>query len=213
MESPHWRAGWWRLEVRSCWWAASLGQAKLAFGHTKWFLRDIFRQDPKLWRVIEHSHECRIEDRETGATIRAIGSDPRRAHGLAPVLVIADEPAQWPVDYGTSPSAMRLHPLCVQADALSAPRLPPTGHSARGTASDVAAILLHRLASRDRQHAAWSVTPWRPVAASQLRKVRGYHDIAISMPHSCALLILLRIARSYGGKRVLCYFCRRTSTD
>ena len=24
--------------------AASLGQAKLAFGHTKWFLRDIFRQ-------------------------------------------------------------------------------------------------------------------------------------------------------------------------
>ncbi len=94
--------------------AASLGQAKLAFGHTKWFLRDIFRQEPKLWRVIEHSHECRIENRETGAMMRAIGSDPRRAHGLAPVLVIADEPAQWPVNYGTSPSAMRLHPLWVQ---------------------------------------------------------------------------------------------------
>ena len=73
--------------------AASLGQARLAFGHTKWFLRDIFRQDPKLWRVIEHSHQCRIEKRETGAMMRAIGSDPRRAHGLAPVLVIADKPA------------------------------------------------------------------------------------------------------------------------
>ena len=80
--------------------AASLGQARLAFGHTKWFLRDIFRQEPKLWRVIEHSHECRIENRETGAMMRAIGSDPRRAHGLAPVLVITDEPAQWPVNDG-----------------------------------------------------------------------------------------------------------------
>ena len=32
--------------------------------------------------------------------VRAIGSDPRRVHGLAPVLVIADEPAQWPVNDG-----------------------------------------------------------------------------------------------------------------
>ena len=32
----------------------------------------------------------------TGARVRCIGSDPRRAHGLAPVLVLADEPAQWP---------------------------------------------------------------------------------------------------------------------
>ena len=27
--------------------------------------------------------------------MRCIGSDPKRAHGLAPVLVLADEPAQW----------------------------------------------------------------------------------------------------------------------
>ena len=27
--------------------------------------------------------------------MRCIGSDPRRAHGLAPVLVLADEPSQW----------------------------------------------------------------------------------------------------------------------
>ncbi len=57
---------------------------------------------------------ARGNGKTTGATIRAIGSDPRRTHGLAPVLVIADEPAQWPVNYGTSPSAMRLHPLWVQ---------------------------------------------------------------------------------------------------
>ena len=81
--------------------AASLGQARLAFGHTKWFLKPIIAKNPKRWRVIEHSHECRIEDRETGAMMRAIGSDPRRAHGLAPVLLIADEPAQWPVNAAT----------------------------------------------------------------------------------------------------------------
>ena len=32
--------------------------------------------------------------------MRCIGSDPRRAHGLAPVLVLADEPAQWPENTG-----------------------------------------------------------------------------------------------------------------
>ena len=32
--------------------------------------------------------------------VRCIGSDPRRAHGLAPVLVLADEPAQWPETTG-----------------------------------------------------------------------------------------------------------------
>ena len=36
----------------------------------------------------------------TGARVRCIGSDPRRAHGLAPVLVLADEPAQWPESHG-----------------------------------------------------------------------------------------------------------------
>ena len=36
----------------------------------------------------------------TGARVRCVGSDPRRAHGLAPVLVLADEPAQWPGNTG-----------------------------------------------------------------------------------------------------------------
>ena len=37
----------------------------------------------------------RVENRETGARVRVLGSDPRRAHGLAPCLILADEPAQW----------------------------------------------------------------------------------------------------------------------
>ena len=36
----------------------------------------------------------------TGVRVRCVGSDPRRAHGLAPTLVLADEPAQWPETTG-----------------------------------------------------------------------------------------------------------------
>ena len=80
--------------------ASSFGQARIGFHHTMWFLRPIFEQDRRRWRVVDNSHECRIEDRETGANLRALGSDPGRAHGLAPLLAIADEPAQWPANFG-----------------------------------------------------------------------------------------------------------------
>ena len=32
----------------------------------------------------------------TGQRVRCLGSDPRRAHGAAPSLILLDEPAQWP---------------------------------------------------------------------------------------------------------------------
>ena len=80
--------------------ASSLNQARIGFNHARWFLRGIISAEPMRWREIENSHECRLEDRETGASLRALGSDPKRAHGLAPNLVIADEPAQWPLNYG-----------------------------------------------------------------------------------------------------------------
>ena len=56
--------------------------------------------------------------------MRAIGSDPRRAHGLVPVMVIADEPAQWPVNdgqriYTTLMTALGKHQLsrCIARSA------------------------------------------------------------------------------------------------
>ena len=48
-----------------------------------------------MWRVQDTVNQASIERRETGVRVRCIGSDPRRAHGLAPSLVLADEPAQW----------------------------------------------------------------------------------------------------------------------
>jgi phage terminase large subunit-like protein len=50
----------------------------------------------RWWRVQDSANRALIEVRATGARVRCIGSDPTRAHGLRPALVLADEPAQWP---------------------------------------------------------------------------------------------------------------------
>ena len=76
--------------------ASSFDQARLSFEHVLAFLADSIDNDRARWRIQDSANRASIEDRRTGARVRVLGSDPRRAHGLAPVLVIADEPAQWP---------------------------------------------------------------------------------------------------------------------
>ena len=71
--------------------AASFAQAWIAFDHVREFLADKLA-DRKAWRVWDTAQQAAIQNRETGARVRVIGSDPKRAHGLAPVLVLADEP-------------------------------------------------------------------------------------------------------------------------
>ena len=89
--------------------ASSFTQATLGVKHAYWFLRhrvdtetyvDQGGKTRKRWRWVDNSHECKLEDNQTGAYLRAFGSDPKRAHGLSPVVAIADEPAQWPVNFG-----------------------------------------------------------------------------------------------------------------
>ena len=89
--------------------ASAFGQAKIAGAHAEWFLRErldfeerikIRGRSVKRWRVVDNHHEFKIEDMKTGAHLRTLGCDPKRSHGLAPVLVIADEPAQWPTNFG-----------------------------------------------------------------------------------------------------------------
>ena len=75
--------------------ASSFEQARIAFEHVMAFMADKL-DDRARWKVWDTAQQARIEDRQTGARVRCIGSNPRRAHGLAPVLVLADEPAQWP---------------------------------------------------------------------------------------------------------------------
>ena len=79
--------------------ASSFEQARIAFEHVMAFMADKL-DDRARWKVWDTAQQARIEDRKTGSRVRCIGSDPRRAHGLAPVLVLADEPAQWPETTG-----------------------------------------------------------------------------------------------------------------
>ena len=83
--------------------ASSFAQARIVFEDVVAMLRERLGKLPgagpgtrgaaAVWRLQDSVHTATLEHRETGARVRCIGSDPRRAHGLRPVLVLADEPA------------------------------------------------------------------------------------------------------------------------
>ena len=80
--------------------ASSFAQGRIAFDFVAAYLGRERLKDRARWRVWDSPQQAGIENRESGASLRVLGSDPRRAHGLAPVLVLADEPAQWPASTG-----------------------------------------------------------------------------------------------------------------
>ena len=61
--------------------ASSFEQARIAFEHVIAFMGDKLG-DKRRWKVWNTAQQARIEDRKTGARVRCIGSDPRRAHGI-----------------------------------------------------------------------------------------------------------------------------------
>ena len=76
--------------------ASSFDQGKIAFNHVLAFLREKHDlEDRTAWRVWDSANKAEIMNRSNGAVLKCIGSDPRRAHGLASGLVLADEGAQW----------------------------------------------------------------------------------------------------------------------
>ena len=53
-------------------------------------------RDRRTWRVQDSQNVATIEHRETGSRIRCLGSDPRRLHGIRPLIVLAPmSRAQW----------------------------------------------------------------------------------------------------------------------
>ena len=77
--------------------ASSHQQARVVFSDVLEFIRQHHDlAERKRWRLMDSQTLSLLEHRESGARIRCVGSDPRRAHGLRPMLVLADEPAQWP---------------------------------------------------------------------------------------------------------------------
>lgn len=79
--------------------AASFSQGRVIYEFARAYLGDKLA-DRRRWRTWDTAQQASIENRATGARVRVLASDPRRAHGLAPVLTLADEPAQWPASTG-----------------------------------------------------------------------------------------------------------------
>ena len=75
--------------------ASSFQQGRIIFEDCLAMLRAKNGLSRKGWRVQDSANSALIEHRQSGARIRCIGSDPKRAHGLRPSLVLADEPSQW----------------------------------------------------------------------------------------------------------------------
>ena len=83
-----------RADVVCC--ASSFAQGKIIFDSAMAFLRQSHNlNDRNLWRVQDSANSATIEYKPTGTRVRCIGSDPKRAHGLRPALILADEPAQF----------------------------------------------------------------------------------------------------------------------
>ena len=72
--------------------ASAFRQARLLYEHISHLIPS---EDEWRYRINDTTNISRIEHRNSGAYVQAIGSDFRRASGLAPDLILADEGAVW----------------------------------------------------------------------------------------------------------------------
>ena len=75
--------------------ASSFGQGQIAFRSILAFMRDKIELDRNQWRVEDNSNRCAITYLPTMSSVRCLGSDSRRMHGLQPSLLILDELSSW----------------------------------------------------------------------------------------------------------------------
>ena len=75
--------------------ASSRDQAKIAFDHIWHFMQPKAKKEPQRWRMNRNNQFSIIECMRTGMHVKVYGSDPDRAHGLSPSLLVMDEPAKW----------------------------------------------------------------------------------------------------------------------
>ena len=76
--------------------ASSHGQCKIGFEDTLSMLGEKYDLDNrKYWRKTNTVNASVLVLKDHKTTLKCIGSDPRRAHGLRPRVILADEPAQW----------------------------------------------------------------------------------------------------------------------
>lgn len=78
--------------------ASSYTQAKVIFRYALAMAREAGHnpEDRAAWWYRDSVTAALLRNRETGQAIRALGCDPKRAHGRVFGLALMDEPAQWP---------------------------------------------------------------------------------------------------------------------
>ena len=78
--------------------ASSYTQAKIIFRYTLAMVREAGHDptDRRAWWYRDSVTTALLRSRETGQAVRALGCDPKRAHGRVFGLALMDEPAQWP---------------------------------------------------------------------------------------------------------------------
>ena len=74
--------------------ASSHEQGGIIFRHCQRFLAE--RIEAGAFRQQDSVNFSRLINRTTGTMLSVKGSDPKRLHGAAPSLILADELAQWP---------------------------------------------------------------------------------------------------------------------
>ena len=90
--------------------ASSFQQARVIYEDVLAYTRSLGHDlsDRELWRMQNSANMATLEYVQTGARVRCVGSDPAKAHGLRPYLVLADEGAKWdPGKSGAMISALR----------------------------------------------------------------------------------------------------------
>lgn len=73
--------------------ASSIQQAMIALEHLIETLG--LRERANRFRSSFSSHLTGVKDARSGNMVRVLSSRPKSSHGIAPILVLADEPAQW----------------------------------------------------------------------------------------------------------------------
>ena len=75
--------------------ASSKEQARISYRHVVRYLGARVH-DKKRWRCCESQNDVLIENREQDVVLQVKAAEPRALHGMAPKLLLLDEPAQWP---------------------------------------------------------------------------------------------------------------------